>query len=112
MKTFCAIILIPVFQLAFFVLICRASVLPPPPTGYLRQPAVVHPVLGFMPISWSPDTNAALYEVWSAPELCGPWTLIIRTQGTNASVTNHLAQEFFQVVSVTADGFNSLGNYQ
>lgn len=84
----------------------------PEPHAYLRQPAVVHPVLGFMPISWAPDTNAALYEVWSAPELCGPWNLVIRTQGTNASVTNHLTQEFFQVVSVTADGFNSFGNYQ
>lgn len=31
MKTLFAIILIPVFQLAFFILICRASVIPPQP---------------------------------------------------------------------------------
>jgi len=113
MKTVVFIILIVIAEIVFCAWLGHASVLPPP-TGYLRPAQAVSPVIGFIPLNWDPseDKSVVSYEVLSAPDLNGPWTIILRTLGTSASVTNHLTREFFQVLTVDTNGLNSLGDYQ
>lgn len=91
-------------------------ILPPPPTGYLRPPiAPIQSSVKSVQLSFAPslDTNVIAYEIAESPVANGIF-LVLTNIGQRMSITfsNRLNADFFQAVSVNADGFNSLGNYQ